>query len=233
MNKFPVNKKDSFSIKCASNQEAFKIIKILRKRGFIIDDRWNNEFKNNNTFRYLIYNIEKEDGVQTHTHSGVNANPKVDPSVVLNYKEMKNTIKRDDLIKLKEAFTCVEWQNSIREILIQNPYSMGDEEITIPERFLNLLREEGSDSQKNAVKALGIKFEQEYGNVFKEKINIEQFYKLFPSGNIQILQNATPPDRTDLKDRAFFIPNYCEVNLIKTKKGSTIIEIVKKAIVEN
>jgi hypothetical protein len=74
---------------------------------------------------------------------------------VLNKQEMKKqTLTRKQLIELRKQFSCSTWTGEIDKILKINILNL-TEDFNIPDSCITLLKESGSQEQKDAVKTLG------------------------------------------------------------------------------
>jgi len=68
---------------------------------------------------------------------------------------MKQTLTKDQLISLYNAFFCITWKSEINSILISNLHTVGTD-YEIPESSIKLLIEDGNDEQKKLITDLGI-----------------------------------------------------------------------------
>jgi len=68
----------------------------------------------------------------------------------------KQTLTKNQLIDLREQFSCSIWKAEIDKILTANILNKGFK-YEIPENSIKLLQEDGSDAQKEAITKLGIK----------------------------------------------------------------------------
>lgn len=80
-------------------------------------------------------------------------------------------ITRDSLISLLSVSSCGKWRATIEKYLSDNMYAHGSHKIEINKSDLELLEEQGSQEQKEAVTKLGIRLEKDK-SVIVENINI-------------------------------------------------------------
>lgn len=74
---------------------------------------------------------------------------------ILKQTEMKTkTLTRNQLLSLRNEFTCLDWRNEIDNILTANILTVTEDYI-IPDKSITYLKESGLQAQINAVKALG------------------------------------------------------------------------------
>lgn len=159
-------------------------------------------------------------------------------------KEMKNTIKRKDLIDLYSKFNCQLWRERIESYLKINYFGNDDFNIGISKEDLNLLKEKGSKEQIAVVESYGIKltnilpqsweeletlkgwFINSYSNISSAECEIrEDNRNIFPTKE---LAEAVRALAQLLQIRQVWIVGQINLNYVIRQKNNEL-EVVSKA----
>lgn len=159
---------------CMNNQFPTKWFIILTRENFEIVHKWYKETYDKYPINIgmAVGNVPYDgtyadcsnDGGNLKKYGGIEITFEQFQQHILKQKQVmkQQTITRKQLISLHNSDSCTTWKNYIMELIVANPLAIDETKITIPQKYLDLVINEGTTKQKQAIEELGISLQKEF-----------------------------------------------------------------------